>query len=142
MAVQAQASAPHGRPVRRLVRPRLLELLNAADVRAVVLCAPAGYGKTVLARQWLAERRAVWYTASPAAADVAGFAVALAQAASALVPGAAERVAERAPFAESPAEAAEALARALADDLAVWPEDAWLAVEDYHLVAESAAVEA
>ena len=31
-----------------------------------MLVAPAGYGKTTLARQWLADKQAVWYRATPA----------------------------------------------------------------------------
>ena len=80
----------HG--LRWLVRPRLTSVLDAANAQAVVLCAPAGYGKTVLARQWLEGRPVTWCT---------------------------------------PADGAEAIAHAAADG------DAWLAIEDYHLLAES-----
>ena len=55
---------PVGR--RRIIkRPRLTRLLDEANARLVLLVAPAGYGKTTLARQWLAEgrRQHAWYTA-------------------------------------------------------------------------------
>src|SRR4051812_43800341 len=46
-------------------RPRLLAELDAAEargVRAICLVAPAGYGKTVLAEQWVKSRHpdAIW----------------------------------------------------------------------------------
>ena len=53
-----------------------------------MLVAPAGYGKTTLARQWLGEKQAVWYTATPASADVAALAAGLTDAVSQVVPGA------------------------------------------------------
>src|SRR5438132_8656713 len=93
MAVQPQWPAEaqvHG--LRWLVRPRLTSVLDAASAQAVVLCAPAGYGKTVLARQWLEGRPVTWCT---------------------------------------PAGGSEAIARVTGES------DEWLAIEDYHLLAES-----
>ena len=47
---------PVGR--RRIIkRPRLTRLLDDANARLILLIAPAGYGKTTLSRQWLAEGR-------------------------------------------------------------------------------------
>jgi replication-associated recombination protein RarA len=37
-------------------RPRLTKLLDEADARVILLVAPAGYGKTTLAREWLGQR--------------------------------------------------------------------------------------
>ena len=37
-------------------RPRLLKLLNETEAKIILLVAPAGYGKTTLARQWLRTR--------------------------------------------------------------------------------------
>ena len=37
-------------------RPRLTRLLDNANARALMLVAPAGFGKTTLAREWVAER--------------------------------------------------------------------------------------
>src|SRR4051812_25425224 len=128
MAAQPQwlAEDVAGR-ARRLERPRLLQVLRDAEPQAIVLCAPAGYGKTVLAAQWLEHRRAAWYRATPADADPVAFAAELARAAGSLVPPASG--------------GGDALAGSLADALADWPPDAWLAVDDYHLVAESEEVE-
>ena len=60
-----------------------MRLLNETQSRCIVLVAPAGYGKTTLARQWLSgpERKAVWFRAGPASTDVAALALGLAQAA-------------------------------------------------------------
>ena len=40
---------------------------------SLLLCAPAGYGKTTLAREWVATRSepVYWYSGGPAMADVA-----------------------------------------------------------------------
>ena len=62
-------------------RPRLTQLLDEATAPIIMLMAPAGFGKTTLARQWLAPRRRGWYRGSPAAADVAALAVGLARSA-------------------------------------------------------------
>src|SRR5438093_3422385 len=65
-------------------RPRLTKLLDEADARVILLIAPAGYGKTTLAREWTSQRgrRALWYRARTGASDVAvvarGLSVALA----------------------------------------------------------------
>ena len=42
-------------------RPRLTKLLDEATAPVIMLIAPAGFGKTTLARQWLAHRRRGWY---------------------------------------------------------------------------------
>ena len=52
-------------------RPRLTKLLDETSARVIMLVAPAGYGKTTLARQWLANRPHAWYEATPESADLA-----------------------------------------------------------------------
>ena len=37
-------------------RPRLLKLLDETEAKIILLVAPAGYGKTTLARQWVARQ--------------------------------------------------------------------------------------
>src|SRR5207248_4516719 len=110
-----------GRPVsrRRVPRPRLTALLEQTSARVIVLAAPAGYGKTALATEGLEGRpRVGWYSASPAAADLAAFGVELGGAAAAVVPGAGDRLRRRARVEEAPEHAARPLAELLAEDLA------------------------
>ena len=58
-------------------RPRLIARIVEGDARVTVFAAPAGYGKTTLARQW-GERQTgpvVWYRTTRASGDVASLAV-------------------------------------------------------------------
>ncbi|HTZ06859.1 MAG TPA: hypothetical protein VMB53_14075, partial [Gaiellaceae bacterium] len=53
-------------------RPRLTKLLDDSGARLILLVAPAGYGKTTLAREWTSafRRPLAWYQASTASSDV------------------------------------------------------------------------
>jgi DNA-binding CsgD family transcriptional regulator len=122
-------------------RPRLTRLLDESTSRIIMLVAPAGYGKTTLARQWLAPRRHGWYRGTSASADVAALAVAVAAVAKTIVPGAGERMHERLRATGTPERDVQPLAELLAEDLERWPDDAWLAIDDYHFAGESEASE-
>jgi LuxR family transcriptional regulator, maltose regulon positive regulatory protein len=123
-------------------RPRLTRLLDESRAQAILVTAPAGYGKTTLALEWLQGREHdVWYRATNASADVAAFSAGLSDVVAVLVPGAGERLKQRLRIADTPERAARPLAELLAEDLAGWPEDALLVLDDYHLVADSAPVE-
>jgi LuxR family transcriptional regulator, maltose regulon positive regulatory protein len=129
---------------RRIIkRPRLTRMLDESGARIVLLVAPAGYGKTTLAQEWLGEdvRRAAWYRGGPASADVAALAVGLAEATSEIVPGAGDHMRERLRATDRPEEEARLLAEMLAEDLGEWPADAWLAFDDYQFAMDSAAAE-
>ncbi|MET0938370.1 MAG: hypothetical protein ABWY51_04000, partial [Gaiellaceae bacterium] len=136
MLMTITAGAPDG-PDYFIERPRLTRLLDEATAPVVMLMAPAGYGKTTLARQWLADRRRGWYRGTPAAADVAALAVGLARSAGGIVPDAGRRMGERLRATGTPEKDVEPLAELLAEDLAEWPEDAWLAFDDYQFACES-----
>ena len=118
-------------------RPRLTRLLDEAAAPVIMLVAPAGYGKTTLARQWFATRRRGWYRGSPAAADVAALAVGLARVASEIIPDVGVRMGERLRATGTPEKDVEPLAELLAEDLAPWPDDAWIVFDDYQFACES-----
>jgi LuxR family maltose regulon positive regulatory protein len=129
---------------RRIIRrPRLTKLLDESPARIKLLIAPAGYGKTTLAQEWLREpeRQEVWYRGGPAAADVAALAAGLSVAASNIVPKAGKRMRERLRATGHPEEDVEILAELFAEDLQPWPENAWLAIDDYQFAMESTASE-
>lgn len=129
---------------RRIIpRPRLTQLLDESPARIKLLVAPAGYGKTTLAQQWLSVpgRRSVWYRAGPAAADVAALSAGIAIAASEIVPDAGKRMRERIRAVGHPEEDVDVLAELFAEDVQNWPSDTWLSIDDYHFAMESAASE-
>ena len=105
-----------------IARPRLTSVLDEATARILLLVAPAGYGKTLLVREWLAERRYGWYRGNQSTADVAALAVGFAKAAAEIVPGAGERMANRLRTAPgTPKRDVEPLAELLAEDLPSGP---------------------
>lgn len=129
---------------RRVIeRPRLFALLDNSAARVRTLIAPAGYGKTTLAEQWVAraERRAAWYTARRSSTDVAALALGLARAAAELVPGCDERLREHLRAVPNPGEHVDVLAEILGEDLAAWADNDWLVLDDYQELAASSDAE-
>lgn len=123
-------------------RPRLTALLDEARAQSILLTAPAGYGKTTLAREWLQGRTdTAWYHATAASADVGAFSAGLAEAVGPIVPGAGERVRQRLRVGDATERLARPLAELLAEDLDAWPEGGIIVLDDYHLLAESTPVE-
>jgi ATP/maltotriose-dependent transcriptional regulator MalT len=140
MAGKATTAAEVSR--RRIIkRPRLTRMLDESGARIIMLVAPAGYGKTTLAHEWLEGKRATWYRASPASADVAALAAGLARAAAEIVPGAGKRMRQRLRATDRPEEDAQILAEMLAEDLADWATDAWLIIDDYQFAMDSSVCE-
>jgi ATP/maltotriose-dependent transcriptional regulator MalT len=131
-ALEAHAGRSH-----IIRRPRLTRLLDETNARIVLLVAPAGYGKTTLAREWMENRPYCWYRGTSATADVAALALGLAKAAATIVPDAGERMATRLRVSSAPTEEVEALAELLAEDLSDWPAEAWLAFDDYQFACDS-----
>src|SRR5262249_13249842 len=114
--------------------PRLFALLDESKAPVRMLIAPAGYGKTTLAEQWVArdDRMGVWYTARSASTDVAALALGIARAATALIEDSDHRLREHLRALPAPAENVQTLAEILSEDLAAWPANAWLVLDDYH----------
>jgi LuxR family maltose regulon positive regulatory protein len=109
----------------------------------MLLVAPAGYGKTTLAREWVeGGRKHAWYQATAASSDVAALALGLATTTAAVLPGVGEQLRAQLKTTADPASQPENLAAELAGELAAWPDDVRLVIDDYHLLAESAAAEA
>jgi LuxR family transcriptional regulator, maltose regulon positive regulatory protein len=134
-----QANPEPGTAARRHIieRPRLTRLLDQTQARVIVLVAPAGYGKTTLAREWLASRQSAWYAASAASSDVAAFAVGIANAAAPLLPRTSHRVSEWVERCSDPTARIEKLADVVAQELSTVPSETWLAIDDFHLTMDS-----
>jgi DNA-binding NarL/FixJ family response regulator len=122
-------------------RPRLTRLLDRANARVLMLIAPAGFGKTTLAREWAGERTHAWYQGTTATADVAALAAGLSAVVSELIPDAGGRMVHRMRATGTPEEDVDVLAELFAEDLADWPEDAWLVFDDYQFAMEAKAPE-
>jgi ATP/maltotriose-dependent transcriptional regulator MalT len=128
---------------RIIARPRLIAALEKSRARVRMLVASAGYGKTILTEQWAAEDgvRVAWVRARRSSADVAVLARELAAAAAEIVPGCDRRLCERLNATTDPAGEVTVLAEMLAEDLMDWPDDAWIAIDDYHHLCAATAPE-
>ena len=138
MATTATASEVRIRKRRIVERPRLFALLDDTKAPVRMLVAPAGYGKTTLAEQWVARdgRRSAWFTARSSSTDVAALALGIAKSATAIVPDCDARLRTHLRALPAPAENVQTLAEILGEDLGEWPTDAWLVIDDYHEIAQ------
>ena len=117
-------------------RPRLVQRLRAGTERELVLvCGPAGFGKSSLLADWVrGDRRAVaWLSLDAADNDPVRFWRHVAAALDGVRPGVAERVGaarerRRVDLAST------AAVTALVNELAAAPDDVALVVDDYHLI--------
>src|SRR4051812_365527 len=131
-------STEHADSQRHIIeRPRLTTLLDGADARTILLIAPAGYGKTTLAREWTGKRgrTGLWYRARRGASDVAIVARCLSQALAPLSPTIERSTRELLSALNTPEEEPEAVADLLVEELDGWPDDTWLVIDEYELVA-------
>ncbi|HEX7145221.1 MAG TPA: LuxR C-terminal-related transcriptional regulator [Gaiellaceae bacterium] len=129
---------------RRIIpRPRLTKLLDESPARIKLLVAPAGYGKTTLAQQWLSTppRQGLWYRGGPASADVAALAAGVSNLIGDLIPDAGGRMRKRIRSVGQPEDHVDLLAALFAEDIQQWPSDVWLAIDDYQFAMESTASE-
>lgn len=135
---------PAAVPPRIIDRPRLTKLLDEAAARILLLIAPAGYGKTTLARQWLSKNStdALWYRTTRSSGDVAVLASDLARAASTAFGFPCIRIDQRLRASSDPNDEATTLGRILAGDFDAWPEETWLVLDDYQALGSSNAAEA
>lgn len=124
-------------------RSRLLEKLDDSDARVIALIAPAGFGKTTLARHWISSRKiaGAWYSVGSEGFDIAAVAARIAAVVSTVVSGAGERMLTRLSVSTDPEAEALLLAEMLSKELAAWPADARLVIDDYQALAVSQACE-
>jgi len=136
------ATVPEVRTLQRrkiIERPRLFALLDESTARVRTLVAPAGYGKTTLAEQWARRdgRRSTWFTARRSSTDVAALALGLARVATELVPECEVRLREHLRAVPASGEHTDVLAEIFGEDLAEWPGDGWLVLDEYQEVARA-----
>ncbi|MEP7369308.1 MAG: LuxR C-terminal-related transcriptional regulator [Dermatophilaceae bacterium] len=118
-------------------RPRLrVPLLRAAEARLTLVSAPAGFGKTTLLTEWLAEtsgedRSVAWLSLDSSDNEAASFWTYVVSALQKAIPGIGSRALEL--IASSPLPTELALTTLL-NELAAVPGEVWLVLDDYHLV--------
>jgi LuxR family transcriptional regulator, maltose regulon positive regulatory protein len=129
------------KPRRSVVpRLRLLETLRrGSDQRLTLVCAPAGFGKTTLLAEWLAEpgdaRSVAWLSLEPADNDPVTFWTYVVSALQSTVPGVGSSALEL--LDASPLQA-ELVVTTLLNELGAAPHRVWLVLDDYHLIEDAA----
>jgi LuxR family maltose regulon positive regulatory protein len=132
--LQEQAASAGSRHI--IERPRLTRLLDESSARVILLVAPAGYGKTTLARQWLGDKQHAWYSAR-GGTDIAAVGIGLLEAAGHETDGVGQRFRQWLLAQRKPDDASQA-AEFLAADLATLLPAAWLVIDDYHRLSPEA----
>jgi ATP/maltotriose-dependent transcriptional regulator MalT len=129
------------RPGRIIERPRLIKQLDAAEAPVILIVAPAGYGKTTLARQWAKTLNGViWVSCTPSHRDVVTFAEDVAAGIDALGGNASRFIGEYMRARSNPQRAAREIAQVLARKLDEAPVQ-WLVIDDYQEILESPEVQ-
>jgi ATP/maltotriose-dependent transcriptional regulator MalT len=132
--LQEQAATAANRHI--IERPRLTSLLDETSARVIMLVAPAGYGKTTLARQWLGNKQRAWYSARRGA-DMAAVGIGLLEAAEDGEEDVGNRFRQWLLAQRKPSDFAQA-AEFLSADLATFSSTTWLAIDDYHQLSPEA----
>ncbi len=130
------------REQRIIERPRLIHELDQIEARTILMLAPAGYGKTTLARQWTRTfNGAIWITASPAHRDVSILALDLARGIDNLGGATSRFVEEYLRARSNPQGAAHEVGRMLAENARA-ARVQWIVFDDYHELTSSPEAEA
>jgi DNA-binding CsgD family transcriptional regulator/tetratricopeptide (TPR) repeat protein len=126
---------------RRIIeRPRLLKRLDESDARTILLVAPAGYGKTTLARQWLQRVGGTWLSISSASGDIPVLAKEVSETLAELVPIDSRHIESALRSARTPSDQAKAVVRAILEQVPVHADD-WVVIDDCHLLDRHSAAE-
>ena len=123
-------------------RPRLIEQLNqghTAGCKLTLIAAPAGFGKTTLASQWIAGcgRPTAWLSLDEGDSDPVRFLTYLVAAVQTIVPNIGAGVLSALQSLQTPP--TEALLTALLNDIATFPDNFNLVLDDYHLIDSKSA---
>jgi ATP/maltotriose-dependent transcriptional regulator MalT len=124
---------------RIVVRTRLLEILDRTQGGTVILLAPAGYGKTTLARQWIERAGGAWVTLTAASGDIPVLARDLAAALAELGTFDTQRVEIALQAARTPADQAVTVARTILGQVS--EPGGWIVLDDYQYIAGNPAAE-
>ena len=137
MAASATQPTVVRREPRIIERPRLIKLLDETDARTILLLAPAGYGKTTLARQWaMTLNGAVWVRLSAGHADVAWLAEDIAQSIDGKGGAATRAMRQHIRARSNPQRASRELGAVLAEQLA-GADTQWIILDDYQEISSS-----
>jgi LuxR family transcriptional regulator, maltose regulon positive regulatory protein len=120
-------------------RPRLIEPLDEGLHRKLILvCAPAGFGKTTLLGEWVATlpRPAAWLSLDEGDNDPPRFLSYLVAALRTIAPNMGEGVLGALRSPQPPP--TESILTALLNEMAALPEDSVLVLDDYHVVEAGA----
>jgi LuxR family maltose regulon positive regulatory protein len=132
MAASAAQPKVVPRESRIIERPRLIKLLDETDARTILLLAPAGYGKTTLARQWAKTLNgALFVTLTAEDRDIAAIATKLARASDPDELGALTHVATYVKGHRNPQRRAPEIARVVTAELQR-RRTQWVVIDDYH----------
>ncbi|NOH97174.1 HTH-type transcriptional regulator MalT [Vibrio sp. 99-70-13A1] len=124
-----------GRLHNAIVRPRVLELLQQAPFYKLVLFrSPAGYGKTTMAAQWLADKPNVgWYSIDDSDNDAFRFINYLLQSLNKATQNAcpnSQKLAEKRQFSSL-----HSLLSEIFSEMSNFHQECFLVLDDYHLIA-------
>ena len=125
---------PQSRPT-LVSRPRLIEKLNHGQPRKLILIsAPAGFGKTTLAVEWLrqVDHKTSWLALESSDSDPARFLFYFIAALKVIEPGIGERT--QAMLTDPSAMASETVLTNLVNEIAGIPNTFTMALDDYHVI--------
>ena len=124
-------------------RPRLIERLEqGADRKLTIVCAPAGFGKTTLVREWLAVRASpfAWLSLDEEDGTAPRFVRCVIEALQTVAEGLGARAVEH--LERNPLEPVQPALMMLLQDLGELKQDMVLVLEDYHATDAAAVDEA